>query len=486
MSHSRHSHKSRPVPAGLLALALLSAASGPVLAPSSPLLAASTDTAGAITYTKHIAPTLQQRCLGCHRQGQIGPMPLTSYSEVRPWAKSIARQVAARKMPPWFAHPDSRPMKGDLNLSQDEIDQVVAWAEAGAPEGNPADLPRPRIFPSYEGGWQLKKPDLVLQPLAAAAVGKEVDDEYRCFSVPFAEDRELWLKAVEFQPGNSQVVHHFILFGDPQRIGSALDSATTEPGWECGSMDSELVRMPILQMWAPGNVTPLSPRGIGRRLAAGSDLMLQIHYHNTSGEDQTDLSHFALHLAQPDETIDKEIRGQLVSAWQLQIAAGDPNSEHQATYTTPVNITVYSTGVHMHYRGKNMGLWATPPSGPRETLIWVPNYDFNWQLTYEFQEPMRALAGTTFQMISHHDNSANNPFNPAIPPVDVKWGLATSDEMSFSGITYTVDSEHLGITPQLPSQPQGPGGLRAFALPSDTGSWEPVESLEPREQELDL
>jgi hypothetical protein len=104
----------------------------------------------------------------------------------------------------------------------------------------------------------------------------------------------------------------------------------------------------------------------------------------------------------------------------------------------------------MHYRGKDMGLWATKPSGERETLIWVPNYDFNWQLSYEFVEAYHAPEGTLLHMVSHHDNSENNPFNPAIPPVDVKWGLKSTDEMAFAGVTYTLDGEQLGITPKLP------------------------------------
>ena len=106
----------------------------------------------------------------------------------------------------------------------------------------------------------------------------------------------------------------------------------------------------------------------------------------------------------------------------------------------------------MHYRGKDIGLWATKPGAERETLLWMPNYDFNWQFTYEFVEPYKAPAGTTFEMISHHDNSANNPFNPALPPIDVKFGLATSDEMAFSGFSYTIDDESLGVVPWVPGK----------------------------------
>lgn len=404
-----------------------------------------------VTFTKDVAPILQENCQGCHRPGQIGPMPLITFEETRPWAKAIQKQVSNRTMPPWFAHPDSRQMKGDLNLSEDEINTVLAWVDQGTKRGNPNDMPAPREFETFEGGWQLGNPDLVLSYPLPNPVGKEVDDEYRCFPIEFGLDHEVWLKGVEFKAGNSKVVHHFILFDDTTGVVPKMDAATPEPGCECGQMDSALAGSDILQMWAPGNVAPLPAEGIAKRIKKGANLVLQIHYHNVTGADAVDHSEFALHLAKPDETIMKEMNGQLVSQWVLDIKAGDPNSEHEARWVAPRDITAYSTGAHMHYRGKDMGLWATTPDGAKETLIWVPKYDFNWQLSYEFVDPFRAPKGTEFLMVSHHDNSENNPYNPAIPPVDVKWGLATSDEMAFSGISFTYDDEELNITPQVPS-----------------------------------
>jgi mono/diheme cytochrome c family protein len=410
---------------------------------------------GERTFSRDVAPILQARCQSCHRPGQIGPMPLLSYADARPWAKAIAAQVQAREMPPWFAHPDSRPMKGDQNLSQAEIDTIVAWVAAGSPEGDPADLPRPREFATFTGGWVHRKPDLELRPERAFLVGKEVDDEYRCYHVALGLEHEAWLKGTEFQPGNPAVVHHFILFQDTAGVGAELDQATPEAGWMCGQMDTSLATAKILEMWAPGNLAPLDPPGMALRLDAGKDLILQVHYHNTTGEDAEDWSRFALHLAQPTETIVKEMRGQLVSAWTLDIPAGAPNAEHRASWTAPANITLYTSGGHMHYRGKDIGMWSTKPGGERETLLWMPAYDFNWQFTYTFVEPYHAPAGTVFEMVSHHDNSAENPFNPAIPPVDVKFGLATSDEMAFTGFSYTLDDESLGITPWVPEPAPG-------------------------------
>lgn len=401
-----------------------------------------------VTFTKDVAPILQENCQSCHREGQIAPMALTTYEEVRPWAKGIKQQVGQRKMPPYFAHPDSLPMEGDLNLTEAEIDTILSWVDQGAPRGNPKDLPPPRVFETYEGGWQLKEPDIVLQIPEPFEVSGKSDDLYQCFRIPFKSDVELWLKGVEFQPDNNNVVHHFILFED--RVGNfkKFDDATPEQGCECADMEKVLVGTKMLQMWAPGNVQPLAPEGVANKVLAGTDLILQVHYSNNTGEAQVDQSRFALHMAPPEETIQKQIQGQLVVQPNLNIKAGDPESRHEATYTTKRDITLYDAGVHMHLRGKSMGMWAKRPGDTEETtIVWVPNFDFNWQLTYQFQEPWKAPAGTTFIMRSVHDNSANNPTNPD-PTVDVHWGLYSNDEMAFSGFGYTVDSEQLNITPE--------------------------------------
>ena len=215
-------------------------------------------------------------------------------------------------------------------------------------------------------------------------------------------------------------------------------------------MEKVLVGTNLLKMWAPGNVQPLAPVGVGNRIKAGSNLILQVHYANTTGVDQVDQSKFAIHLAQPDEIIQKELRGQLVVQPNLNIKAGDPNSRHEARFTTPQDITLYSAGVHMHLRGKSMGMWAVPPDSTEEIpIVWVPNFDFNWQLTYEFAEPWPAPTGTEFIMRSVHDNSADNTNYPD-QTKDIRGGLYSDDEMAFSGYGYTIDDEALGIQPWVP------------------------------------
>jgi hypothetical protein len=371
-----------------------------------------------------------------------------TFEEVRPWAKSIRENVAAGKMPPYFADKASLPMKHDMSLTDKQKATLLAWIDGGMPRGNPKDMPEPRVFDSPEGGWRLGTPDVVLQPLEAFRVPAGGDDLYQCFQVPWGVDAELWLKGVEFKPDNLLAVHHFILFEDKAGKFAEYDAATPEPGCECSDMEKVLAGTTMLKMWAPGNVQPLSDDGVAQKLSPDSNFILQVHYHNTTGEPQMDQSQFALYFAKPDETVDKEIRGQLVVQPMLNIKAGDPESKHQAVYTTGKDITLYSSGVHMHYRGKSMGMWALRPGDTEETtILWVPHYDFNWQLTYEFAEPWKAPAGTKFIMRSVHDNSENNPFNPD-PAKTVHWGLASTDEMAFSGYSYTIDEEELGITPE--------------------------------------
>lgn len=414
--------------------------------------ASASGTEGAVSFTRDIAPIFQNHCQACHRPGQIGPMSLVTYEESRPWAKSIRESVTARTMPPYFAHSSSRPMKNDISLSDEQIATICRWVDQGAPMGDPADMPPPRDFGGLEGGWFLKKPDIVLPMPEPFTQKADVVEEYRCFAIPLGLDTEVWVKGVEFKPDNAEILHHFILFEDTRNAFPAMDAETPEVGRECGGM-GELggngIR--VLQAWAPGFVQPLSPPGVGYPISKGSDLVLQLHYANNTGTEQTDQSSFALHLAQPDETIRKRLRGGAVSANFINIKAGDPNSEHRAKVRLAEDRTIYAVFAHMHYRGKDMGLWATLPGQPEETLMWVPNYDFNWQLNYEFVEPLRAPKGTQLRMVSHHDNSTGNPYNPD-PAKDVHFGLETYNEMAFAAYWYTVDDEDLNLTPSIPAK----------------------------------
>ena len=399
-----------------------------------------------VTWSKDIMPIVQERCLNCHRPGQVAPFSLQSYDQARPWAKSIKEQVLNRTMPPYPANPGAMPFHGDMNLTQEEIDTFAKWVDQGAKRGNKSDLPPKKEFKTFDGGWVLREPDIVLQPSEPFTVTADTSDLYYCFEVPFDVDVDLWLKSVEFQAGNSEVAHHFILFEDTQGSFAELDATTEEYGCECADMD-KLAGMRILQMWAPGNVAPLAPEGVGLKLNKKTNLVLQAHYYNSTGTDQVDQSKFAMHFAQPDETIEKQIRSMLIVQPNLDIKAGDPASEHTSSITAYKDMTMYTVGGHMHLRGKSISQWAKFPDQEEEVLMMdMPVYDFDWQFTYPFVEPWKIPKGTKIIMRSVHDNSAENPNNPD-PTKDVKWGLYSGDEMAFTGGSFTFDDEQLGITP---------------------------------------
>lgn len=417
------------------------------LLPATLIMATSiTATAAPVTWTKDVMPVVQERCLNCHRPGQVAPFSLETFEQARPWAKSIREQVAAGKMPPYPGKPGEMGFHGDANLTEKEILTFIDWVDQGAKQGNPADLPPKKVFETHEGGWVNRVPDIVLQPKEPFTVGADVSDLYYCFKIPFNVDKELWLKSAEFQAGNSEVAHHFILFEDTSGVFDKLDAETPEDGCECADMD-RLTGARIVQMWAPGNVAPLSPKGVGLKLTKGKDLILQAHYYNSTGTEQIDHSRIALHLAQPEETVDKQIRPMMVVQPMLDIKAGDPNSEHTATFTAFKDLTMYSVGGHMHLRGKSISQSAKLPDSTTEMLMLdIPEYDFDWQFTYPFEEPWKFPKGSKFIMRSVHDNSEGNPNNPD-PTKDVKWGLYSGDEMAFTGGSYTYDDEKLGITP---------------------------------------
>ncbi len=402
-----------------------------------------------LTYSRDVAPLLQENCLVCHREGEMAPMPLESYDQVRPWARSIARQVAARDMPPYGAHPESREMRGELYMSDEEIETIVSWVGSGAPKGDPADLPAPVSFASYAGGWKLGVPDVVLPiPETFQVPAGDGDDLYYCFPIDFSVPVDLWLKGIEFRPDNTDVVHHFILFMDPEGTFPAADATTEEVGVECAEMGRRVPGSESLDAWAPGGTKALAPEGMGRLFKADTKLVLQIHYSNQTGEVQPDRSSVALHIAKPEEKITKAFRKRYAGLVpNLDIKAGDPESRHEGRSKITEDITVYSANAHMHKRGKSMRMTALLPGETEEqTVLWVPKYDFDWQWNYEFAEPMKVPAGSELIVRSVHDNSAGNPDNPD-PTVDVGWGDGSWDEMMFNIYTYSVDDEVLDITP---------------------------------------
>ncbi len=382
------------------------------------LFAAGTSEKQKVTYSKDIAPILNRRCVECHRAGEVAPMAFSSYKEVRPWAKAIKERVLTGVMPPWFADPHYGEFKNDRRLSQPEIDTIAAWVAAGAPEGNPHDLP-PK--PEYLDGWNIGKPDLIIDFGAEFEVPPQGVVPYQYFKVPtnFTEDK--WIEAAELRPQHRNVTHHINVFV-----------------LEAGQKNND---GPLLTGFAPG-VQPLNLEpGSAMLVKAGSVFLFQAHY-TTNGSSVKDRSFIGLRFAKKPPVL-RSITDRAYNA-TFRIPPNDPNYVVNATWTAPRDVDVFAFMPHMHFRGKSFEFTAVYPDGRREVLLNVPAYDFNWQLGYELKTPIHMTKGTKIECVAHFDNSPNNKFNPD-PTKEVRWGDQTFEEMMIGFVVYKIP-----VTPATP------------------------------------
>ena len=387
-----------------------------------------------VTYCKHIAPILWKNCAGCHRPGEVGPFSLLTYEDAKKRAEFLSEVTASHRMPPWKAEPDFGKFHDERRLSEAEIKLIASWAESGAPEGDRKDLPKP---PKFVEGWQLGKPDLVLEMPQGFEIPADGRDIYRCFVVPIPGDKDRMVSAVEFRPGNRKVVHHAIMFLDSHGEARKKDKADAMPGFE--SFGGPGIKPTGgLGGWAPGAVPrPLAP-GIVKYLRKGSDLVLQIHYH-PSGKAETDQSSVGIYFSKV--ATQKIVTGIAVMQTGLQIPAGDAHCEIKAeTEPLPVDVSVVGISPHMHNLGREMKVTAIRPDRENPIpLVWIKDWDFNWQGQYQFQKPIRLPKGSRIIVESVYDNSADNPKNPNSPPKPVHWGEQTSDEMCLCSVAVYTD-----------------------------------------------
>lgn len=398
-----------------------------------------------ITYARDVAPILQRQCQTCHRPGQIGPMALTSYSQAAAWRGDIKRYTQSRQMPPWKADAGAGDFQDARRLSAHEIATLAKWADAGAPEGDPKDLPPPAHF---NDAWALGKPDMVLEPSRPYHVDADGGDVYRCYVIPtdFTQDR--YVAAVDVQPGNRAVVHHVIAFIDGDGKSANLDGHEKEPGYTSfGGVG--FTPTGALGGWAPGITAHYLPPGVATQVPKGSQIVLQVHYHK-DGKPETDLSRVGLYFAQGP--VDKTLHV-IPVIHGLQIPANDAHYTVRTTSApSPVNYHLIAITPHMHLLGRVMKLTAIKPDGTKVPLVSVSDWDFNWQSTYFYKKPLALPQGTRVVMTATYDNSARNPRNPNTPPKPVTWGEQTTDEMCIAFLHYTLDREHLAVR----DHPAGP------------------------------
>ncbi len=405
--------------------------------PAAVLIAAASLTAAekanqpaAPTYAKEVSRIVQKNCEGCHRPGQIGPFSLTNYKEVSAFKSEIKRVVEARIMPPWSAVPGHGEFQNERRMKAEDIATLAKWVDAGAPLGNAKDLPA-QI--KYNDDWKFGKPDLIFTPTEAFELASGGADEYRCFVIPSGLTQDRYIRAMEVRPGNRKVVHHVRVFADKTGQARKLDDADPKPGFDCSlGMASPYKRISI-GGWAPGLTPELADADTGTYFPKESDVVIEIHYHR-NGLNEKDKSTLGVWLQPGDvKHVQKSI---IVANIGIKIPAGVEHHEEKAKYTLTKDIIATAALPHMHLLGNEMLMTATLPDGTVKELVWAKPYDFNWQTTYRFKDPMRLPKGTRIDVTAYYNNSASNPKNPNNPLKDIRWGEGTNEEMLVGFLSY--------------------------------------------------
>jgi hypothetical protein len=417
--------------------------------------------AAEVTFTRDVAPILYKNCVSCHHANDIAPMSLLTYEEVKPWAAAIKQAVVTKKMPPWKADAHYGKWSNDASLTEAEIATIKTWVESGKAEGDPKAMPK---TPQFAVGWQIGKPDAIVT-IPKQTIEASGPDEYVYLKVPtnFTEDR--WVVAAELRPGNRKIVHHAHVFVVEPQEQKTTAKAEKDPPTEYstwlmvheGSLDWIRPDAPVIDngcsvddnglmpgrksndlgnlisSYLPGREADVYPVGTARLVPAGSQLNFQIHYSRTTGKTEYDESSVGLIFAkEPPRQIARRID---LSNQMFRIPAGDANHEVTECHTFTKDMYITSLTPHMHLRGKAMQMVVTYPDGRQETLLSVPHYDFNWQITYRAEKPLFIPKGTRIAIIAHFDNSPNNPMNPDSSK-PIRWGAASETEMMDGWIEY--------------------------------------------------
>ncbi len=377
------------------------------------------------TYNRDIAPLLWERCTPCHRPGQLAPFSLLEYAQVRSHASQIVTATRSHAMPPWLPERGYGTFANDRHLSQDQIDLIARWAGHGAPEGDPADRRSP---PAFVEGWQLGRPDLVVELPEAYTLRPGHADVFRNFVIPIPLSTARYVRGMEVRPGNGHVVHHATIGIDRTRVSRLLDDADPEPGYE--GMFSEGAHSPENHAlgWTPGMMPMMEPPDMAWRLDAGSDLIIQLHMMpgHLSGAEQVrpSVGFFFTDTPPARQPIDFKLGSKTID-----IPAGRTDYTAEDVFELPVDVDLLSIYPHAHYLAHDMKAFATRPDGQVTWLLWIKDWNFNWQDQYRYAAPVFLPRGTALTMRYTYDNSAANPRNPHRPPERVVYGPESSDEM---------------------------------------------------------
>jgi hypothetical protein len=402
-----------------------------------PRTAAAADTAKAPTFTKDIAPIFQDKCEACHRPDSIAPMSLITYAEVRPWVRSIKARVGDRQMPPWqIDHSVGiQKFKNDRSLTDAQLDTILRWVDAGAPQGDPKDMPAPKQWPDGQG-WNFaaqfgqKEPDLIIKSydFTMPAVSQDVWDK-RVTPSGITEPR--WVRAIEIRPETlkgRKITHHAIAYLEQSEPG-----APAIPGLPTPFME-----------WAVGKQGEMMRPDTGKLLVPGSKFRWDIHY-SQAGEEITSKVEMGIYFYPKGQEPKFRTTLSLVPA-ALGTLDIRPNSiaVEEGFTTLREAARIESFQAHMHLRGKAMMLEAILPSGQKQVISLVSDFNFNWMTTYVYADDVAPLLpkGTILKVTAWHDNTTAKKSNPD-PNQWVGWGDRTVDEMAHAwiNIVYMKDDD---------------------------------------------
>ena len=411
-------------------------------------------------------------------------MSLITFKDVRPWVGSIREKVASRVMPPWHADRQYGTFRNEQSLSPSEIDTIVKWVNAGAPEGDPSRLP---ALPAFADGWQIGVPDMVFQMPAPYQVAASGEIAYQYFEVPTNFTADRWMQAGEVRAGDRAHVHHIIVYvkeATPVRrpnvltnraIASAVTpsaapataASSTPAAARTGDARAALTARlaaaaaqrnaaaataspvnrggdQMLVNWALGEDSPVFQPGMAKRIPKGASLVFQVHY-TTNGTAGVDQSRVGLIFAK--EPPAREVRTGMIMNAQFAIPPGAANHAVEAEATFSEDVKVWSMHPHMHLRGKDMTYTATYPDGRTEIVLRVPKFDFGWQTEYWLAKPLVLPKGSKLHVAAHYDNSVANRHNPDATAT-VRWGDQTWEEMMIGFFTYTVEGKAVASSAQ--------------------------------------
>ena len=406
---------------------------------------------GGVTFSRDIAPIVYSHCVQCHRPGEVAPFSLITYADVRRHSHEIADLTHDHQMPPWKPAEGYGDFTGARRLNEQQIELIQQWVKDGKQEGNPADLPS---MPEFKSGWMLGEPDLVVRMPEAYTLRADGPDQFRVFPIPLNLPKDVYVSALEYRPSNPKIVHHTLFFLDNSGMARELESESTDrqPGY-AHSGGPGFVPSGGLGGWAPGVLPQFLPEGVGRPIHAGADLVLQTHFH-PSGKIEKEQGVVGLYFTRklPEKILLSMPRG----TRKIDIAPGDKDYVIESTFVVPNNVELEGIFPHAHLLCKQIQVTAALPDGTTMPLIWIKDWDWNWQDFYHYAHVLNIPRGTRVTMKFTYDNSSDNPHNPSNPPQRVHNGEQTKDEMALVFFQILIDrsaADRFGMLARLLRRP---------------------------------